>query len=409
VTARDFERLGDHVAGHLDAHLQESPPDLALRAALAQRATGRAPARSKFRLVGAFALAASLALALGIVLSRRTAPVTALSFRVADRAGVVGQWIAPDARAGVSLRFSEGSRVALDPGSRARVTRLDTRGADVVLGSGLLHADVVPRPGNNWRVRTGPFVVEVKGTRFDVSWDERADVFELALFEGHVVVSGCSLGQNRSVAAGERVRASCRTASEPSSPKVPETASPDAPGDRPATTRHTTTPSAAPVVAPSDFAALARSGHYPQAYAAATSQGLEVLRAERNAEEVLLLGEAARLTGHVDEARRCYQAVRRRFGSTPASARAAFELGRLEASAGHAAASATWCQTYLDEQPGGPLAAAALGRLLEARVELGDRTRATAAARTYLERYPTGAHAEAARKVLGSDTPRRTE
>jgi len=404
VTARDLERLGDHVAGRLDAQLKESAPDLALRAALAQRARARTPSRSKVRLAGAFALAASLVVALGIFLSRRTTPVTALSFQVAGRPGTVGQWIAPDARAGVSLRFSEESRVALDPGSRAQVTRLDARGADVVLSSGLLHADVVPRPGNLWRIRTGPFLVEVKGTRFDVSWDERADVFELVLFEGHVVVSGCSLGQSRNVAAGERVRASCRPTGEAAPQKAPEAAPRETTGDRPTTTREVATPSAAPLVAPGDFAELARSGHYQRAYDLAASQGLEALRTQRGAEDVLLLGEAARLSGHADEARRSYQAVRRRFGSTPASARAAFELGRLEAAAGQAAASAVWFQTYLDELPGGPLAAAALGRLLEARVELGDRTRAGAAARTYLERYPTGAHAEAARKVLGSDT-----
>jgi hypothetical protein len=54
----------------------------------------------------------------------------------------------------------------------------------------------------------------------------------------------------------------------------------------------------------------------------------------------------------------------------------------------------------LSEQPGGALASIAHGRMLEAYVRLGDRGRAESTARSYLERYPGGAHADQARKVL---------
>src|SRR5260221_115207 len=70
-------------------------------------------------------------------------------------------------------------------------------------------AAVVPRPGNDWSVRTGPFAVWVKGTKFEVSYDPEADDFLLELHEGKVIVSGCGFGKGRAVEAGERVRASC--------------------------------------------------------------------------------------------------------------------------------------------------------------------------------------------------------
>jgi TolA-binding protein len=167
-----------------------------------------------------------------------------------------------------------------------------------------------------------------------------------------------------------------------------------APNDSPSTT------------APNDWAPLARSGRYADAYALARSAGVSAECARRGADDVLLLGETARLTDHVDDARLAYQTVRRRFAGSLAAGQAAFNLGRLEARAGNGAAAAGFFETYLREQPRGPLAQAALGRLLEARVELGDTRAARETATSYLERYPAGPHAEAARKVLESETKR---
>ena len=44
-------------------------------------------------------------------------------------------------------------------------------GAEIVLDSGRAALSVVPHENGDWRLRTGPIVVYVKGTRFDVSWD----------------------------------------------------------------------------------------------------------------------------------------------------------------------------------------------------------------------------------------------
>jgi outer membrane protein assembly factor BamD (BamD/ComL family) len=76
---------------------------------------------------------------------------------------------------------------------------------------------------------------------------------------------------------------------------------------------------------------------------------------------------------------------------------AAFLLGR----ASHGATAARWFETYLEEQPGGNLAREALGRLIEAYQASGSKEAAVRTARQYLKRYPTGPHAELARRAVG--------
>ena len=77
----------------------------------------------------------------------------------------------------------------------------------VVLERGSLHAAIVHRADTRWNVQAGPFEVRVTGTAFKVGWDPATEGFTLTLEEGRVVVSGCSLGEERVVAAGETFRA----------------------------------------------------------------------------------------------------------------------------------------------------------------------------------------------------------
>jgi outer membrane protein assembly factor BamD (BamD/ComL family) len=56
---------------------------------------------------------------------------------------------------------------------------------------------------------------------------------------------------------------------------------------------------------------------------------------------------------------------------------------------------------YLKEQPGGPLAREAQGRLMEALYRGGDRAGASRTAEAYLSANPSGPHARLARTLLG--------
>jgi hypothetical protein len=110
----------------------------------------------------------------------------------------------------------------------------------------------------------------------------------------------------------------------------------------------------------------------------------------------LRLAQVAQLSGHRGTERESLLACRRRFPGTEQGAVAAYELGR----ASTPAEAATWFDAYLREQPGGPLAREALGRLLEARAGAGDDVGARDAASRYLAKFPDGPQAPLARRVL---------
>jgi transmembrane sensor len=107
----------------------------------------------------------------------------------------------------------------------------------------------------------------------------------------------------------------------------------------------------------------------------------------------MLLSDALRFAGRRADASGCYLSARRRFAGSPSAALAAFALGVMSAPAIEAGA---WFETYLSEAPQGPLAAQALGRLLEGQHTAHD-PRAAATAKRYLQAWPDGPHAALAR------------
>ena len=140
---------------------------------------------------------------------------SALSFTTADNSvGKVGTWLAASAERSLPLRFSDGSRIVLAPGSRARVVAVDADGARMVLERGGVSASVVHSQATHWIVDVGPFQVVVVGTKFDVAWDANDDEFRLDLHEGSLRVLGACLSEPKLVAQGHRLRVSCRVGHE---------------------------------------------------------------------------------------------------------------------------------------------------------------------------------------------------
>jgi len=93
--------------------------------------------------------------------------------------------------------------------------------------------------------------------------------------------------------------------------------------------------------------------------------------------------------------------MRMRFPSSPAAGTTAFTLGRIVFEKEHDyPQAATWFETYLREQPTGPLMGDAFGRLMEARLRAGDTPRARASAEQYLRRFPRGPYSAEARGIL---------
>ncbi|MBW2732054.1 MAG: hypothetical protein JRH20_06640 [Deltaproteobacteria bacterium] len=146
---------------------------------------------------------------------------------------------------------------------------------------------------------------------------------------------------------------------------------------------------------------LARAGRYKEAMARAAKEGWAKVIASASAKQLLTLADAARLAGNQSRSRKLFLALRSRFHGSPEAAAAAFALGRLAFDyQRQPLVAARYFQRYLAEEPRGPLAKAALGRLLEARVRAKQWDFACATARSYLLRFAGGSHTRLAQRIL---------
>jgi transmembrane sensor len=421
-------RAGRLLAEHQDANLDQVV-DMGLARRRLLTATPRRGAP-----LARVAVASVVMVAAAVLLFLHNGPrgVGPLTFRVGEarRVGELDAWLAAPAGSSLPLNFSDGTAVILKPSARARVTRISHAGATLVLETGHAEFAVVKRKDAAWQVSLGPFRVQVTGTRFDLDWEPRGEELVLTMHEGGVIVSGCMFGTGRAFVAGDTVHASCRdqradisakavspavggeqAAPDPTASVLPDTA-PAGTGNDPmpgieAAPRHSavdvrgvSTPTSGAVAGRSSWRELVRAGRHREALDAAETAGFSAECASASAAELVALGDAARYVGRLERADEAYGAVRRRFAGQERAAVAAFALGRIAFDQRADFAGATrWFRTYLAEQPEGRLARDALGRLMEARSRVGDAPGARAEARKYLDRYPSGPHAEMARRL----------
>jgi len=326
------------------------------------------PAPYRWALAG---VAATVAIAVLLLLQKPATP----SFDVAGHSGTVGAWLTAEPARDLGLRFSEGTRVSLGQGSRARVSAVTRGGARIELQSGSVDAEVTHLPGASWSFGAGPFEVAVTGTHLGVSWSPDIGQFELSVTSGSVLVKGPFIQGLQAVQAGQV----CRVDLSRRSMELGLI-----------TAQHA--PSAEAVAASASSAPPAAALPEPPAASAAPPNSAR----PTSAEAWLEAARAARLAGRPDEERAALLACRKRAPGQPAAAQAAYLLGRASA----AAEAAQWFDTYLREQPQGLLAREAAGRLIESYRASGNASAAREAASRYLARYPNGPHASLARQAL---------
>lgn len=342
-----------------------------------------------------------------------------------------------------SVHFSEGTELALAPGSRARVTNLDARGARVLLESGSARVHVTPRPHARWSVDAGPYTIRVTGTAFDVAWAGGDEVLDLALHNGSVVVNGPLAAQGIVMEPGQHLVANVKAGvirldRRRPGPALPEHAAGDvgaAPGGpvaagpdeqapeempegpaspsglhvrRPSAHRNVgrlvVDPAASARTAGSMWAAQLSRGEFEAVVAAAERRGIERTLDEAPGEDLAALADAARYARRTQLAERALLAELRRFPRS-AGRDAAFFLGGLaEERTGATGASAAldWYDRYLRQSPGGNYASQALGRKMAMEERLGRREATRDVASDYLARFPSGPYAERARALLRS-------
>jgi len=270
----------------------------------------------------------------------------------------------------------------------------------VVLERGSLKADVVHGQTTKWRFDAGPFSIRVLGTKFDLAWDSSRERFALTLTDGSVAVTGPKLQTRCLVRAGQRLEIEL-TAGKGSGPCIaPE---PEAQATMKPEVTHKTivepTPSA--VSPPPSWQTLAARGQYEAAWTAVSTTGFEQLKQRASAPDLIVLADLARFARRSDQATRAFLELRQRFAGSAEASHAAFLLGRIAADQqGAPLRGADWFSTYLSEQPNGPFASEALGRLLECQNRAGQLALSRKTAARYLQLYPTGAYNALAQHAL---------
>lgn len=377
-----------------------------LEAKLAARRA--APRRRQLSWFGAALATAALAAAcvLWVVLGER-----ALTYEVVNGALVGDGYVVGGA--GTQIRFSDGSEVALDPGAETRISELGANGGRLQLTKGSLRVAIKKVPEAAWTVEAGPYAVRVTGTAFNVSWAQTDQVFEIAMQNGSVVVTGPFVGSGVTLRAGQRMRSgvakgrfTVEDAAQP--PPLAAVEAEDAAGStEPAPAELSPGPVGPPatVKAPaspapsSGWSEQVASGKFHAVLEEAERRGLDQTLATASLDELAALADAARYARRPQLARRALLSERQRFPRSARAREAAFFLGRLAEDEGGDAS--TWYDRYLEESPRGPYASQALGRKMMLIRGRSGSAAARAIASDYLARYPNGTYAAAARKITG--------
>ncbi len=418
-----LERVGEEVARELGAGPPQARRQAQRRDLLSIVATAERPSRLRHAVV---ATAAAIAVVtIGMVVFQRN--MNPLPFWIGDElvAGNEGSWLESTTGEKLAVRFEGGSRMDLSNETAARVVESTTEEVRVDLGNGKLAAKIQGNGRTKWTVGAGPYQIAVMGTSFSVLWNEDGAALDVAVSDGIVMVSGAGLNNpGVRLTAGERLQVDKNrviVSTDPPQPvptdeeetplSEPDIAAQDAP-DREVDVLGEVSESAADTNSGRRNTKRAKSEttawkdlydqkDYAGAIAAAERGGLDELLRSLDREDLWKLANAARYARRGEKSVEVLERIRTRFKGTRRAQAATFLLGRVSLELRRDPAGArNWFQTYLDENPIGPLSEEALGRLVDACEKTGDKKAARRHASRYLSRYPDGLFAELARSAL---------
>ena len=202
-TLTDIEAVvRENVSGHVDGDRHEQGKQRLLTA-LRHRRPGVA---RRLRRVALVATALLVAATGGVYLWKRQGSAR-LAYEVAGGLLSESGYVRGTDPSGARLSFSDGTRVDLQDGARARIAAVDAHGARLAIENGHAALSVAPLPNAAWYVDAGPFVIQVSGTQFDVDWSSYDDTLSVDLHEGALVVSGPPAPGGVLLRAGQRLTA----------------------------------------------------------------------------------------------------------------------------------------------------------------------------------------------------------
>jgi transmembrane sensor len=349
-----LRRLSRYVEPHVD------------EARLARMWSVVGPHRARFGSVRRFALvaaAASLALLIGVVMSRRSSGGPTLAGTVLDT------------ERSESLTFLDGTRVTLHPVTRVRWDRAEARRVELTLERGEIELDVAHLPARAFVIHAGDFDVVDKGTRFVVALVEGQT--QVSVLEGSVEVQRRGTRELATVlGAGETWMSAAPPLTSLHGGVDPSSSEPAPSAPRPPL----------PVPPGSEEANMAAGASPTRETNPKPAPGPR---------ELLAAGDAANVAGHPRDAAAAFDALRKRYRNDRRAGLAAFELGRLRLDAfGDPASALEALDDAIDLAPDAGFREDAEARRIEALDKMRS-PRCGAARAAYLTRYPSGLHASA--------------
>lgn len=268
-----------------------------------------------------------------------------------------------------SMHFSDGTVLQLAKDTSTQVTHIDAHGADIELTRGQLTADVHAQPEARWKLRAGPYAVEVTGTRFTMTWDPPAGRLTVVMHEGSVLVRGPHLGHAHALTAPASLAVS----------REDGILAPPSPASAPSATSSVVAQPSATQTGPPP------SREPPPA-------------TPPSAADLLDAAQAARLQGEAARAQQLLQRLRAAFPDSVEARTATFMSGRSHFDAGRDAAAIPELQAYLTQ--GGPFSSEAEVLLILALHRSGRTEEAKARARALVAAHPQSAHARRVEELL---------
>lgn len=403
--SHDAERFAQLARSELGT-LSPAAASHGLRRLQARLEGGNAARWNKQSVLVALALVALLGIGVGRFWLGNEAAV--LAYQVDGKAAPVAGTVLAGPVARV-LRFSEGTEVSVAPGSKAHVRSVAEHGAALELDAGSLLMTVTPKASADWSVSAGPFLIRVTGTRFKVAWQPDAAELGVQLEHGSVTVTGplsdepihLRAGQELSIRLRQR-EVTIRELTNPARAEPVDSSKPPAPlAPLPsATPEAAPSASAAPTGASLSWSSQLAAGEFDEILRDARARGVDQVLRSARLEDLVAVADAARYKRDIALARHALMAQRQRFASSSRARDAAFLLGRLEEAASARATAVEWYDRYLAEAPRGTYASEALGRKMLVVQATQGKTAAQPMARQYLDRFPQGAYAQAARGLV---------
>jgi ferric-dicitrate binding protein FerR (iron transport regulator) len=426
-TVSELVQLAQQTYGSGLSPREEAAGLVRFEQAVARRTLQR---RGRLSWLFGFSMVAAAAAGVSFWMTSREPRNAVLTFSVVGGSVSDGGYVRAGAKPGTELRFSDGSTLALDPGTSTRITDLNANGSHVFLEGGHARVHVTPRPRARWTVDAGPYSVRVVGTEFDIRWSGSEEMFDVSLHKGSIIVTGPLATRGLTMEAGQHLVANVKQGeifldrapraaaaqadgealgdeAAPPTAARPERALPAPSGARGAHGRTglpaagAAAPAALETGAPS-WAKRVAEGDFQGVVAEAQRRGFDTTLGAAPAPELAALADAARYVRRRDVARRALLAERERFPKSREGREAAFFLGGLsedEPGAEASRAALDWYDHYLSDSPQGAYAPHALGR----EMVLVHRLRGAEAARPiavdYLQRFPNGPYAAPARKL----------